>query len=168
MPSFRLMLLPLVTFLVSAAPGSSPPQATGSVEGNITYQYNRFVGSRGDVGAEIVLIKIPARATLGKLTPLNADLLLTLGVGSGMEAFGIYAATADGYGHFFKDNIPQGSYLALIISRKTSASPSEMAENSCKGSFEPEVSGRKLHCEPVTIAPGVRTQLSHDFGFTYD
>ena len=83
----------------------------GQVKGQFTYQYNNYVGTRGDNGAKILLI------------PKNNDVksfdnkTAALGV-SGEYESGILVKKCDGYGNFdFGDSVPAGEYVCIVISK---------------------------------------------------
>src|SRR5690242_3827745 len=54
---------------------SAAKQAFGKVQGAITWQYNNFVGTKGDVGAEVVLVAKPFEETIKKLSAAELSML---------------------------------------------------------------------------------------------
>lgn len=83
---------------------------TGSLTGTITYQYNKFIGTRADVGAKVMLIQT-------NHIPLDSD--------SHNMFFNdyndpmIYCTEVDGSGNYYLDNIPAGEYYLFIQSKAT-------------------------------------------------
>ena len=87
-----------------------------TVNGLVTYQYNKFVGTRGDNGATVMLI--PANNEVKNYDNHSAAMLL-----SGTYDSGIMITKCDGYGNFsFGQTVPMGDYHVFIISKNTTSS----------------------------------------------
>ncbi|OEH92957.1 hypothetical protein [Bacillus solimangrovi] len=145
----------------------------GSLKGTITWQYNDFVGTKGDVDAKIVLIS----ETFDSSRYSDDDLsLLTFGITVGME--GVYAVNADGYGHYEMSNIPAGNYVLLVLSNKTRRNMKEPIDSYTQqtlrkvlniGNFNEFgfLNLKKHTVEEIMIKENETTNFSHDFGYTY-
>lgn len=99
-------------------PEKSPsikPVANGSatLKGNITWQYNRVIGTKPDVGATVILFPINNKATT------SAELVKVMDGKIPASTLGIYHANVDGYGTYELNNLPAGKYVALYTSLKT-------------------------------------------------
>lgn len=145
----------------------------GTVEGTVTWQYNKFVGTKGDNGATVILVRLPVEDTIAKLSDSDRD-LLGRGLDSGsvyVSADGIYEIKVDGFGKFSKDGILVGRYLTIVTSGSTSPSPDDVYTQSCtsrlKEFFNDIRFFRKAYCTSVQIKSGERSQIVHDFGNTY-
>lgn len=140
----------------------------GGVEGTITWQYNDFVGTKGDTGAQVVLIRQPMTESLSGVEDYHLS-----SIGSGL-AFSfkdrIYVAEADGYGHYSLSDIPIGEYLAVIVSDNTRMFDEDVYMRDCKVRLAPHVKTLrffyKAHCRQITVSAGKTLRLSHDFGNT--
>lgn len=151
---------------------SKPETGEGTAEGTITWQYNNFVGTKGDVGAKVILVRDPFDSTVSKLDATESKMLSGGFPEDESSANGVYSAEADGFGKFMIDGIPSGSYAVLIFSSKTRPGPDDVMTNSCKekyGSFFQAFvfALSKAYCTSIKVAPGRTTTVSHDFGNTY-
>lgn len=95
--------------------GTNSERGNGSIKGVITWQYNNFVGTKPDNGANIVLIS--------KNKDKNSDnVAFTLTLKQNPNGKNeIYTAEADGYGNYEMDDVPVGQYYLLIKSNKTNS-----------------------------------------------
>jgi hypothetical protein len=147
---------------------ANDPSAEGTIEGTITWQYNKFVGTRGDKGARVLLLKKPLEETVKKITSVS---LLTFGIASDREGF-VYSVEADGYGRFMREGISAGEYFVLIKSGETRAGPDDFYTNECKNELQKFSSEtltffNKAACQTVRVVADRRVQIVHDFGNTY-
>lgn len=105
------------------APTQPPTKAlekqTGTVKGCITYQYNEAIGTRGDVGADILLI--PNDLPDGSLDIINAITFINL-------PEGCLHAEADGYGNYILQDVPVGKYVIVIRSKNTRCKENTMLD----------------------------------------
>ena len=145
---------------------------TGSVTGVITWQYNKYVGTKADVGAQVFLIQ------KNKL-PLEEDSSTFWGFHTDDPT--VLSTTVDGMGNYYFDNVPAGDYYILIISKATTAMPA-IAELECtlvtsclKGLVATkglEVITDRLalyngYIDDVTVENGKTVRISKDWGYTY-
>ncbi len=149
---------------------------TGSVEGNITWQYNKYVGTKADTGAYVALIPIEGNT---KEKDNNSFAMLRDTNGEN----GIYSAKVDGMGEYFIDDVPVGKYLVLIVSRNTTEGDRFDDEEAwlqwTSDIFSPLISDTDLktlqlmigykswHFYTIEIKEGKIKRISHDFGYTY-
>ena len=149
------------------------PAYTGSLTGNVTWQYNKYIGTKPDVGADVLLVQ-------QNHIPLDSDktnfLLLT-----NINDPTIHSAEVDGMGTYHLDNIPAGDYYLFIVSRNTNESPAMQNSNISlaraylggkitEEAFEKFLYSFKLHSVEmarITIKAGQTIRYSHDFGYTY-
>ncbi|MBO7289272.1 MAG: hypothetical protein J6V03_04690, partial [Clostridia bacterium] len=151
---------------------------TGSLTGVITYQYNDFVGTKADVGADVMLVQtnhVPQETDDGIFTVFLAD-----------SAFPgddptIYSTEVDGMGNYYFDDIPAGEYYILIRSKNTNMSPQKAQwvygwiSDYLQNKISPEaletlslwVHTQSHQISTVNILPNKTARFSHDFGNTY-
>jgi hypothetical protein len=163
---------------VSDTNGGGP---IGSLKGVITWQYNDFVGTKGDVGAVVALLPEFMSHKIGV-----EENNLTTEIGDGIDdgtlgSRGIYIGKADGYGNVEIDDVKPGRYFALIISNKTTrdaSTPPDALELSMladdfaskaalQNLADPWLTLHKSDIEMVQIRAGETAHISHDFGNTY-
>lgn len=149
-------------------------KGSGSIKGTITWQYSKTMGTKPDVGADIILLPIEPREILtgeaGNSFAYTSDL-----------PEGYYRTEANGYGYYEISNIKAGEYYVLIISNNTYRDPlgkddeynfikenilpdylsPKNIENFCKATGL-----RKITWESVNIRSKQTTEVSHDFGYT--
>ncbi|MBQ3869456.1 MAG: hypothetical protein II777_02825 [Clostridia bacterium] len=149
----------------------------GQVKGQITYQYNKYVGTRGDNGAHIVLI--PKNSNTKNYNNSLAAMFIT-----GTYESGIIVTKCDGYGNFdFGDSVPEGNYIILVVSKCTTGS----AYFNNKSGLEAAIADRfgkyfsSKDLETLTIFIGAQNYatgditvekarvntITKDFGYTY-
>ena len=144
---------------------------TGSIKGAITWQYNNFVGTKGDVGAKIELI--PESFDINNIT-VDEESAWVVGDRVPKES-NIFIAHADGYGNYEINGVPSGTYMLLIVSNKTtrdfyvepSKSPFEQYMRDWKNFKLCMLSVNKYTYRYVTIREGITSVESYDFGNTY-
>lgn len=149
----------------------------GTVEGCITWQYNRYVGTRGDNNATVMLI--PENNNVKKFDNRSAAMLT-----KGTYESGIMVTKCDGYGNYsFGNKVPTGRYVYLIVSSETTDADRFENENLWEKNFN-AVFGTyfsKKDLEElrlfvgynsytygyIEIEKGEREVISKDFGYTY-
>lgn len=98
---------------------------TGNIKGVITWQYNKYVGTKPDNGAIIYLfpdqpVNLIHNDEINIFSPI---MIGSTGITENTRMIekktGIYIAIADGYGHYEIQDIPSGEYTTLIVSRET-------------------------------------------------
>ena len=179
---FRTALSALL-FLALVVPASAAN--TGSVEGTITWQYNDYVGTKGDVGAKVVLFPEHLAHKLNGRNPKDAEIISSLALGivtPDVERLGIRGGEADGFGKAEVDDVPAGYYVVLIVSSKTtrdfekpvSDADLEMLRSyfATDASFgrlkaSPLLKLKKFWTETVEVHSGSTAHFSHDFGNTF-
>lgn len=170
----------------------APELDPGTVVGMVTWQYNDFVGTKGDVGATVALMPSPMKKRLDNSTSRLFSLSLFLGEGiqPSMERLGIYFGKADGMGQVVIDNVHPGTYIPIIVSNKTERnteepiSPDEWevlapffinsdAEKSWYVSDASQLPGHIAGISkwstlyPIIVRPDKTAHFEHDFGHTY-
>lgn len=145
----------------------------GSLTGVITWQYNKFVGTKADVGADLMLI--PAIHT-----PTENDDYTTL-IFSSTKDDSIYVTEVDGSGNYYFDNIPAGKYILVIKGKNTNDSPAEQSINSSRvrkyltgvisekaiSNFELQLKIYSFDVAEIVIRENQTTRYSKDWGYTY-
>lgn len=150
------------------------PVGQGNLKGTITWQYNNFVGTKGDVGAKIFLI--PTNFNKNKVTDNQADMFAM--IGECPNNSGLFFGKADGYGNYIINNIPTGEYILLIVSAKTTRNFTEPIDLYTKSLLTPVVkdynkfeilnlSINKYNILKININKGDVNNFSHDFGNTF-
>lgn len=151
----------------------------GSVSGNVTYYYNKFIGHRGDTGAVVVLIPKD-----GKAKNLNTtDSMIYQSNSENYKKYGVYTTKVDGAGQYALQNIPTGNYIAVIVSKETTSGGwfddeqnyyngirnevSAYLSSSMTEAVVETVSFHKYTVSNITIRNNYNTILSYDFGTTY-
>lgn len=151
-------------------------QKTGSISGNITWQYNRYIGTKADTGAYIALVPKNSSSLKGIDHTNFSKLNLTNGID------GIYTVKADGYGQYNISNIPIGEYTAIVISKETTwyyrfensdgwnsymNNLFDYLSSSELSNIKLWIGYQKVYTESITVNANQTTTFSHDFGYTY-
>ncbi|MDD6620347.1 MAG: fibronectin type III domain-containing protein [Eubacteriales bacterium] len=150
----------------------------GTVSGNVTFLYNRYVGRRGDTGAKILLLPTDSTAKNVSISWFDTD--------SKLEKYNVYKTQVDGTGNFVINHVATGEYLAIIVSKETSseywfeagnsddyeASVAEMFFNymdkQSANEFASEIiSYHKFTTKLITVYDNENTVFNYDFGITY-
>ena len=146
----------------------------GSMTGTITYQYNKYIGTRADVGAGVLLIQTNHIPT--DMDNLNIGHMSVL-----LDDPTLYYTEVDGMGNYYLDNVPAGEYFLLIKSEETNQSPEiskihgEMAENYLKGKISSKaldtlkgwMEVKSFVIEKIEIKANQTYRYSKDWGYTY-
>ena len=147
----------------------------GKIKGTITWQYNKYVGTKGDVGAQIYVIP----TSFSPQTISEDDEKAYFMTGKVPKNSMLFYTTADGYGNYEIDVVPAGEYCVFIISMKTTRDFTKPVPEYTKNALKPYIRNWdtiekgtlvKLHnhvFKNVEIRSGITTIFSHDFGFTY-
>lgn len=143
----------------------------GNIKGNITWQYNNYVGTRPDTGANIALIP----TNLSKDVDNSFFVLVLQQTSQGKD--GIYTAKSDGYGAYEIQDVPVGEYYLLIFSNNTNSDMtiSDWDKERLKGVFsdkdwkrlESNLKLNKYELKTIKIEENKTITESHDFGNTY-
>ena len=91
----------------------------GSVQGNVTYHYNRYRGYVADTGSRIFLVPMDGRAK----SYINSNHIYFAGLMNEevLRKNNIYCTKVDGVGNYKIDRIPEGRYLGIIISNNSTS-----------------------------------------------
>lgn len=149
------------------------PSGYGDIKGTITYQYNQFIGSRGDVGAEVILIN--KNTTPGSIN-FDPHYGMT-GKFTTNSSTDLYRLTVNGTGHYEVNSIPAGEYVIVIKSKGANAYTGFVDpgfDNLIKPLFDSSynlfrydytVMWKHL-VDTITITPNVTLDYSYDFGYS--
>lgn len=147
---------------------------TGTVEGDITWQYNRYIGTKPDVGAKIFLIPIDFDPKKFK----QHDLEIYSIIGSPPDNSYLYYGKTSGYGSYEISDVRTGKYLLVVSSHDTRRNPNEEVY------IEDELKERlgkayetfyqfnvgyfnNYHWKTIEVKKNGTVNYSHDFGYTY-
>jgi len=148
----------------------------GAVKGLITWQYNKFVGTKPDVGSIVYLL--PDNPGQNKISDDDASSYF---LGTKIPE-NYYYAKVNGNGNYEIQNIKPGKYKAIIVSNNTNRDivndsyAKFFKENILTKYFSPQKSDvfdsiilyiHKFETKDIEIKPGSSIDLSHDFGNTY-
>lgn len=156
----------------SIAESKSVPK--GNLEGAITWQYNEFIGTKPDVGADVYLI--PKKLKKGSLT--TDKLIKVADKKIKAESVGIHFASVNGRGDYKIKGIEQGEYIILVISQKTFRDfLTDYNDKTANKLLKPYIKDWKNMtdgtlqmfksvAEEITILPNETNDYSFDFGYT--
>lgn len=143
----------------------------GSLKGTITWQYNNYVGTKPDVGANVLVFP---QGGFKKVTASNLVSVMN-GKASGSK-YGVYYADVDGYGNY-SFSLPEGKYHVVFISLKTTRNFNNPVSSSIIKIMGTYVNGFKgtefgmnlfnHQIKSITIKKGETINLSKDWGNTY-
>jgi hypothetical protein len=149
------------------------PTGFGGVKGDITWQYNDFIGTKPDVGAEIFLI--PADFNPSKISQNSLKSYILAGIIP--PSSNLFYAKANGYGRYEINKVPVGKYYLVISSAKTNRNPDdeiyikELLKSRLGSSYQDfenfHLEFPKHDLETITIEKDAVLDVSHDFGNTY-
>ena len=149
----------------------------GNITGVVTYQYNKYVGTKPDVGAKILLMQenhVPLCSDAGIFISFSE-------IANYDEDPMIYCTEVDGMGNYYLDNIPAGYYYLLILSEETNQAPeiremnAGLIDNYFSGKITAEaIENLKLETrlnsfefEIIEVKANQTTRFSKDFRYTY-
>lgn len=152
------------------------PQGYGTVNGNVTWQYNKFIGTKADTGADVYLIPLDFSIKGGDNKKLS---LLSDTKGKN----NVFYVKVDGMGQYVLNNIPTGNYRIFIKSKNTTsylrfddeATWNKLLDGYFESILTPEelesfktmVGADSFYTDTITVQDGKATTISHDFGYTY-
>ncbi|HMM21817.1 MAG TPA: hypothetical protein PKA10_13950 [Selenomonadales bacterium] len=169
----KLLLLTFLFLLVFGV--TADASAYGSLKGTITWQYNNYVGTKGDVEAKVIVI--PDNINSESISETDGTSLINSGIVP--QNSGIFYAEADGYGNYEINGLNPGDYSVLIISNKTTRNSNEPIYDGVKQLLllflksndkiinNYYIKWKKHTVKKVTIREGVTSICSQDFGNTY-
>ncbi|MNW46477.1 hypothetical protein D3C74_237730 [compost metagenome] len=151
--------------------GNYDMAATGNIKGVLTWQYNKFIGTKPDINAKIALIPIDIPNRIH-----DEVFVLTLSsIPNGNN--GIYTSKADGYGNYNIDNVPAGRYYLLFQSKNTNSDMTidEYDQDALEPLFgipswdrlEVSLKLNKYELREIEIIKDQTLTESHDFGYSY-
>jgi len=167
----------ITAILVLALSAVSCSDSTGTVKGTLTWQYNEFIGTKGDVGAKVVLI--PATDEFSDKDTADNSTFAVLLSQTPQGKNGIYTTKADGYGHYELSGIPARSYYLVFVSNNATGYLDK--EKICLTattllkplftadeweSLERHLLLNKHEVRTVDVEKGKTITESHDFGYT--
>ncbi|WP_053403408.1 hypothetical protein [Priestia koreensis] len=150
-----------------------PPVGYGTVKGDITWQYNRYIGTKPDVGADVYLIPVNFNPKTVKKSDLDTYIL----IGSAPKNSNLYYGKVSGFGHYEISNVPVGKYLLVVSSAKTNRNPDDPIY--IKSVLAPKLGASYQMFEDfklkfpshtwstIEISKGNVLDYSYDFGYTY-
>lgn len=143
---------------------------TGNLKGLLTWQYNEYIGTKPDVGANIILIPAQSKGIDDSFLGL---VLKTTPQGNN----GVYTGVADGYGNYQIDDIPSGEYVMLLVSKNTNSDMiiydyeddlfGELFNEDTWEGLRLNLTLKKHTFKSITIQPNKTYTESYDFGYTY-
>ncbi|MBD8841989.1 hypothetical protein MHB85_30665 [Paenibacillus sp. FSL K6-4396] len=179
----KVMLLVITVFMlttlfstgVDAATKTTKKPVVGKLEGAVTYQYNKFIGTKADVGAVVYLI--PKKQKKASITTQQMIDISDKKIKA--NSVGIYYTKVNGKGDYKISGIPEGDYIILIISLNTTRDfltkyDDKAATKLLKPYFKDwnnlstgMLEAFKSVAEEITITGNDTTDYSHDFGYSY-
>lgn len=144
----------------------------GKVSGAITWQYNQYIGTKADVGADIVAFPI------GGFKKIKVENVFSATVSNSIaNKYGLFSTRVNGFGNYSL-SLPEGKYYILIKSSKTTRNPDEKISSYVRTIMKKYTTNFKddsilgLHIynhkiEKITIKKGDTVDISKDWGYTY-
>lgn len=158
-------------------------QTKGSINGNITYYYNKFKGNVSDTGSLVLLIPMDGTALKAPAVSSYVNWLIPSIINEKYNEYKIYEAKVDGMGTYSLQNIPVGKYKIIITSNNTTSKSAfdnkedyitsiQSLINDVLSSKNANLLGQsvglsKVLIDEIEIAKDQNTIFSHDFGITY-
>lgn len=144
----------------------------GSVEGVVTWQYNDFVGTKGDVNAKIFLVPTTVDFSLVSLE----DVQNFFTEGYALTNARSYFTKADGYGNYSFRQIPEGSYVLIMLSANTFNMKNEISQEALlvlqpllqdhwDWFYESRLLTWKHFVKQIYVTENQAQTVSHDFGY---
>lgn len=169
----KILIVTLIVLFSITCSSMAFASEYGKIKGTITWQYNNYIGTKGDNGAKIYIIPTNFDITSISLE----DEKRYYNYGTIPKDTNLFYAKADGYGSYEIDGIPAGEYYVLIISdnvNKDSRAPmssfteyvlKKMCRDLRNAGMSYETAVNKHTTKTVQIKVGITTSLSHDFGY---
>lgn len=147
----------------------------GTLRGTVTWQYNKYIGTKPDVGAKIFVIPNDFNHN-----SVNIGVLSSFAIGVDTNGDNLFIGEANGYGEYQISDIPVGKYFVLISSRKTTRNPYEpihpyleqkltylLGSNSYKDFADFNLKFPSHEYKIIEIEKDKTKDFSNDFGYTY-
>jgi hypothetical protein len=151
------------------------PTEYGNIKGTITWQYNRFIGTKPDVGANIFLIPVNFISSKYSMSQLE---LFSM-IGSIPEGSNLHYVKANGYGNYELTNVPIGKYIIVISSKNTTRDFQQPIDSYTEETLVPILGSgydkfkefnlylQKYNWSVIEIKKNSTLDVSKDFGFTF-
>lgn len=157
-------------------PASEPKvQKKGKVVVTVTWQYNKYVGTKPDTDATVILIPKTYKQKL-KVDYVDLSLWAIVVDKEQLSQDGIFIEKVNGQGRAIFNRVPVGQYTCAIQSKNTKAyqERAKLTVDIMKYYFECNDLSKELHStiiknfktEDVTVDEGDEIEVSHDFGNT--
>jgi hypothetical protein len=163
------------TYNISQKDGVYDKSKVGNIKGAVTYQYNKVIGTKPDVGADIILI--PRNLTDKMDSKFENFFTLVHSIDGKQGDYGIYTAKTNGYGNYEINNVPAGDYYLFILSNKvTSDGTINQVKQDVLNSIFSKIGIENLNFtlksykseyDWVTVVEGQTSDKSVDFGYYY-
>lgn len=146
----------------------------GNLKGTVTWQYNKYVGTKPDVDAKVFLIP-----TNFNYINYNGR-LRSFAIGFDDIKSNLFVGKVNGYGTYEISDIPTGQYLAIIVSKNTTRNFTEDVPSYTKDTIEKLLGAEgyeafkimnlnlsKHTWSTIEIKKDKTIDYSYDFGNTY-
>jgi hypothetical protein len=155
-------------------PAPTQNVGVGNLKGTITWQYNKVIGTKGDVGAKIFLI--PKNFDKSKISKSDGELFAT--IGSVPKDSGLQYVKANGYGDYELSGIQAGKYYLVISSKNTTRNFQEDLSDYVVSTLKPIIPNwdifvqfnlhmNKHEVKEIEITKDKTLDVSYDFGNTF-
>lgn len=169
------------SFLTTKKPEKVPNASTpakpiefGTLKGTVTWQYNKVIGTKPDVGAQIFII--PTNFDYKKYKENDFKNYIFVGITETIKD--VYYAEANGYGNYELTDIPVGKYLVIIVSKNTTRNPDDqiyleetlkplIGETNYANFKKFRLNFQKHTWETLEVKKDGTKDFSKDFGYTY-
>lgn len=172
--SIFVFLIVFSVLTVGNSTFSSAKSNSGSIEGNISYFYNDYVGYKPDVNARIVLLSTKMNYKKYSYSKLRSFAMYDKKSSNNTD---FYSGYANGKGDYKIKNVKAGKYLAIIRSKgffpKVMKDPKQKDVNKVYKIYGSEAGEvlvantmlmTKYHITTVTIKKNQAEDVSKNFG----
>ncbi len=105
------------------------PATAATIGGVVTYKYNDPIGTKGDEGSTVYLVRLPVKKPIADAE--HAKIF-------SLEAIpGTQRQTVDGFGGVEFDDVAPGQYLVVIISEQTTRDASQPLDSLLTAAIRP-------------------------------
>ncbi len=164
---------------------TKPTGPFGTVSGNVTWHYNRYIGYVADASAKVFLIPTDGSAKSYVSDDELGLMFLVDETQEELREYNIYSTKVDGSGNYTINRVPEGRYKVLIISANSKSGGWFEAEDTNKyfASIAPEftsylnsrtalnlaksISFYRYTTKMITVYGNDDTTCSHAFTYTY-
>lgn len=146
---------------------------TGKLTVNVTFEYNKYVGHKPDVGAIVLLIPKEYKTKIELKVGLST-IAVDVKHDEKLASAGLKIEKVNGFGKAIFNRIPVGEYTCIIQSNKNNnygmdklaQLTANMLGEYFTGDLQRVAEYRQYDIEQVTIEPNEETEISYDFGIT--